>query len=48
MNPASAITSLDQVPTLHKFIAKIHPSRKPHVFDFGAKKKEKFLLVLID
>lgn len=41
MNPASAITSLDQVPALHKFIAKIHPNRKPHIFDFGAGKEGK-------
>jgi hypothetical protein len=41
MNPASAKTSLNQVPSLHKLIAKIHPFRKPCIFDFGAGKKGK-------
>ena len=41
MNPASATTSLDQAPALHKFIAKTLPSKKPLVFDFGAGKEGK-------
>ena len=37
MNPATATTSLNQVPALHKFVAELGMS----VFDFGAGKKGK-------
>lgn len=41
MNPASAKTSLNQVPFLHKWIARSYQSRGKHVFDFGAGKEGK-------
>lgn len=37
MNPATAITSLNQIPALHRFVASLGLS----VFDFGAGKKGK-------
>jgi len=41
MNPASAKTSVNQVPFLHKWIARSYQSRGKHVFDFGAGKEGK-------
>lgn len=41
MNPASAKTSLNQIPFLHKWIARSYQSRGKHVFDFGAGKEGK-------
>ena len=41
MNPASAKTALNQVPFLHKWIARSYQSRGKHVFDFGAGKEGK-------
>jgi hypothetical protein len=41
MNPASAKTSVNQIPFLHKWITRSYQSRGKHVFDFGAGKEGK-------
>jgi hypothetical protein len=48
MNPASAKTSVNQIPFLHKWIARYYAGRDKFVFDFGAGKHGKVDQFMID